>query len=294
MTPIDLRSPRSAIVVMVAFLVGACVPVVPTTMAPPTRSPTIDVPPSATSLPPVSTLTRPQREARVKDLLETNGRCALPCWWGIQPGTTSATDVDSLFLSMGAKILVDGESVPPGTHQVGGLDVAENLIQTEFSFMESGGIVQSIAVHGLANQEPVGFREAWNTYSPQNVLSLLGAPSRIWINSARSGAPRETYGLWLFYDEKGVLVQYTGLADKDEFLHICPTFHEPSTISSIQIILQGPMESGLLEDLLPYTLDPRYFRDIQIATGLSVADAVEAMLDEESPCFDTPREIWPF
>src|SRR3990172_2594710 len=73
-TPIDLRSPRSAIVVMVAFLVGACVPVVPTTMAPPTRSPTIDVPPSATSLPPVSTLTRPQREARVKDLLETNGR----------------------------------------------------------------------------------------------------------------------------------------------------------------------------------------------------------------------------
>lgn len=198
-----------------------------------------------------------------------------------------------MFHSMGALVLTDGGSAPQGTHEVGGLDIAGNLIQTELSFTESGGVVRSIAIHGLGQHRAEEFRRLWEAYSPQNVLSLLGTPSSIWIDSARSEGPSQSFGLWFFYDAEGILVQYSGLAAEGETLRICPTFVEPSTISSVRIMLQDASSHTSLEDLLPYDLDRKYTRDVETATGLSIEEATAAMLSEASACFYWPAEIWP-
>lgn len=278
---------------LLAIAAGACTPqnASPTPSA--TRLPESQEYASPTPPPVVATPTESDREARVRDLLTNNAGCRLPCFWGVLPGVSSADEADSLFLSMGARVLVTSEGPAHRIHEVGGLDLTGGSLQTELSFLESDGVVQSIMVHGLGQNYSEHFREVWGNYSPQHAIAQLGTPTRIWLESARTGSPHEGYALWLFYDDRGVLLQYSGLAESGSVLRICPTFSEPSTISSLRIIVQGPATGDRLEDLLPYSVDPNYVRDFQAATGLSLEEAAAILANEVPPCFDTPTDIWP-
>jgi hypothetical protein len=61
------------------------------------ESPTLTPAPTTTNTPrpsltPSATLSPEEKKQKLMDLLRTNGGCDFPCWWGIQPGTTSTQD----------------------------------------------------------------------------------------------------------------------------------------------------------------------------------------------------------
>ena len=67
-----------------------------TTMPPPTNTPII----TPTSIP---KLTGEQEDQFLEKILETNGDCELPCWWGnaIVPGKTTFENAEWFFYSEG-------------------------------------------------------------------------------------------------------------------------------------------------------------------------------------------------
>lgn len=62
---------------------------------------------------PVPTLTGEQRDRFLEDMLETNGGCELPCWWGgtIVPGKTTLGEAKRFFRSQGISYLVRADVV---------------------------------------------------------------------------------------------------------------------------------------------------------------------------------------
>lgn len=54
-------------------------------------------PPSITPSPTFEALSSEEAQARVDELLETNGGCEYPCWWGIKPGETSFHDTVAIL-----------------------------------------------------------------------------------------------------------------------------------------------------------------------------------------------------
>src|SRR5512138_2325272 len=64
----------------------------------PTLKPTTTTTPTLpATFTPVPTLTTKQAQTKIRELFETNGRCKLPCWWGITPGI-SANDAFYNFI----------------------------------------------------------------------------------------------------------------------------------------------------------------------------------------------------
>jgi hypothetical protein len=51
---------------------------------------------------PIATLSKDLAYARFENLLQTNGDCQLPCWWGIIPGNTSFIDAQNILKSIGS------------------------------------------------------------------------------------------------------------------------------------------------------------------------------------------------
>jgi hypothetical protein len=77
----------------------------PTSRPAPSRTMTLTPKPTATTTwTPLPTLAYAEARAMVRDLLENNGGCKLPCWWGIVPGETdwsSAKQCLSQFTTVG-------------------------------------------------------------------------------------------------------------------------------------------------------------------------------------------------
>lgn len=267
-------------------------------VATPTPSPT-HTPTKPPTLTPLPTLTQKERDAQILQLLQTNGGCSLPCWWGISPGTTAWDTARQLFVSMGSK-------VPSQSHRDGsieyeiGFDLLESDMSVGIRILQRGGLIESIKVMSEDYMEPVVFQSNWELYSLKQVLAAYGEPSRIWIQLAAGPIRPESttigYGLWLFYDQLGFLIQYGGTGLKVQpIYHVCPATQVQAGMVDIQLVLRAaendiPLETlaGVTTEWLPYLIP------IEEASGMSVTEFYTLFLTEnDMPCFDTPRNLWP-
>lgn len=270
----------------------------------PTVTATTDVMPSP--VPPTSTatltptLTASEREARVVEWLETNAGCELPCWWGVVPGATTWRETQRLLQSVGARTLP--EKKPDGTvvHGTGGFDFDERSIYNGVSFIERAGVIDAIHLHAESPLNPDGFQTAWMRYSPHNLMRRYGKPSRVLVKSAYSvptdpADPRVGYSLWLIYDHLGFLIGYEGVVAYEPVYHICPRFDGGEDIARIEAYLQSPAgELPLNEAIESYRLFPRYFRTLEVVSGLSIDEFYALFAQTETPaCFDAPGDNWP-
>lgn len=270
----------------------------PTPPATPTPSPT-HTPTNPPTLTPLPTLTQKERDAQILQLLQTNGDCSLPCWWGISPGTTTWDTARQLFVSMGSKVPTysrrDGSIVYEA-----GFDLLESDMYVDIEILPRDGRIESLKVTSEDYLEPIAFQSDWELYSLKQVLAAYGEPSRVWVQLAAGPIRPESttigFGLWLFYDQLGFLIQYgmTGLKVQPIY-HVCPATQGQGEMVYIQLVLRAtetdiPLETlaGVTEEWLPYLLP------IEEAAGLSVTKFYTLFITENDiPCFDTPRDIWP-
>lgn len=249
---------------------------------PPTCTPTPSpiVPPTFTLRP---TLTADERQALVREMLETNGGCELPCWWGVTPSQADWQIVKNRFTGYGGFVFEIPHPTRPYDYYL------------KMSFDHQDGIVRSIRVIGyiFPGGKSERFAQDWHRYSLDQVLTRYGEPSQVmlefWPNPP---GPYYPYGLFVFYDHKGVLIEYGGSAIPGEPFRICP---QVEGVEYLRLWLRSPGEGPALLDLAD--LDPverAQMLPLEKATGMDVETFYKTFKEPDTKiCLESPAEVWP-
>ncbi len=220
----------------------------PTTRTPyPTRTPT------STPLP---TLEPGELAAFVLQMLETNGGCELPCWWGITPGETRWEDMLAYFRQREVNVV--------GGH----LDVSYpeqdgyRLPILSVEFQQEEDVVQSVRIR----QERFGkfmadrFEQIGRRYALDQVLTRFGVPSEVYL-TLYVGSPCigagivPAYQMWIVYQHLGIAILYNGylVNDLGGWL-FCPVFYRTGMFgetSVAEILLQAPSSDAPIVSVEP-------------------------------------------
>jgi len=258
-------------------------------------------PQRVTSMPPTHTALRPMtivpektvspsdRSGLLLDLLQTNGGCSLPCWWGIEPGVTSLSEVQGLIQSFGGTDYVERGPGGAERHEVG-FEMSDRRQYVDLDIRGVGDHVKTIRVdaHGYA---PDVFWEDWSRWRADAVLAEFGVPTRALLYDFPDGPQ---YGLTLLYDDKGIAVSYFGIAEGGKTHRICLLPGNDTTAQDVVLNLQSADAISPLDTLLGVPDDARpYIKPIQEATGLTVTDLYEVLTHRSGDgCITTPEDIW--
>jgi len=155
-----------------------------------------------------------------------NNRCELPCWWGIEPGTTSISDAETklngYYRIAPSKVIKDGLL----------LDLSVSILH-----QENMSKVNAIRIHEqVLRKIPDGYEWVYDeqtyadllgAYSLQSVLNTFGSSSNVFstvqVNIGESTSP-DFMIIWLLYPEQGFIAKYTANAElNNDIVTGCPT-----------------------------------------------------------------------
>lgn len=262
---------------------GITSPPVPPTVTPslvlPTRTPLPTKTPTPTPRP---WFVNEREYAFLRELLETNGGCELPCWWGITLGETTWEEAKERLIT-------------PGLHRAIPHPALAYDYCYDITLRPREGIIQTIHIQAevFPSTRSERFARDWRRYSLDQVLTRYGMPSQVmlelWPNPP---GPYYPYRLFIFYDHLGILIGYTGSAVPGEPLRVCPRFEE---MEILDLWLQSP-ERGVslleLADLDP--LEEAQMLPLEDATGMDVSTFYETFRQAGTAvCLESPAEVWP-
>jgi hypothetical protein len=245
------------------------------------------------------TLTAAERENYILGLLRSNKQCDLPCWWGIIPGSTSWAETEKFILHLGAKTSVFPTSGEFIWHATGGFDLLDRGVHNDVTFFESQGIVAAIEIHTGGEANPKEFQADWGNFSPEQLITVYGRPSRVWLqsySSADGGTPTSVpYSLWIFYDKLGFLIRYSGAVRYKSIYRICPALNDEGGGVTIDLYLRSSSDPMPLEKLVELMgADRPYTLPLESATTLTLDEFYNLFLQKDKiACIETPRDIWP-
>jgi hypothetical protein len=177
------------------------------------------------SLSPVFTV---EEDALLVEMLQANGGCDLPCWWGITPGATSVQDAQQVFLAYGKPVGIPWWSSDQPRYLVGAFGqhipvLFDYVVEHEFS--AEGDIVSCLRVVG---EPPVWasysqrLNSDWQRYSLSAVLTRLGSPSQVSVFHDHPTCG-DAYQLRVLYDDLGIKISYDGVVNREAgTVTICP------------------------------------------------------------------------
>ena len=225
---------------------------------------------------PLPTMLAYERDEKISMLLETNGGCELPCWWGIIPNKTPWAEALH-FLS---SFISDNDR---GTIHY----LTPDNEETEIWFGIRDGLVSDITVFPPSTQYK---------YQLHQLLSLLGIPKDVYI-VAQSSSPvpgLPPAGLILDYSEIGIWAAYKFVPSAiDENLYVCPQrvgprleLFDPTT---------GITYLGSKEELIATLGDHTGFpQKIEAVTNMTTDVFYNTFINPTSnACLETPANLWP-
>ena len=243
---------------------------------------------------PAPTLSRQDARALVKDLLENNGGCRLPCWWGMVPGQTDwntsrhflETFVISIEQGEEGQIIKDGVPVYATNYS----------IRYEGEGGYKSGFLIGI-VDGIISEVETGWDRNQKNYYLQRLLADYGQPDEVFIRAHRytsTGDPPPFHillnfkknGFWVNYDMDGELV--------GNKIRGCPQSINPV------LYLWSTDEDWTLEDMIqlaygpPVPHAPEYpTLPLKEATGMDVETFTDIFKDPNNQsCIETPADLW--
>lgn len=255
------------------------------------------------TLVPVPTLLPKEQEAYLLDLINTNGGCELPCFFGINPGESQWEDIRR----MQGPIHTRDSYVPDAE---GLLYMMLNINQKKFGNLElvfSGSgdtITHIVATAGIHAFNPYpstkssvyspAFAQALEKYHFSSVLSQYGEPSRILVYAQGQIEPNSgtMFTTWLIYDDLGLGIKYQfenvmEQLDSGAF-RVCPDF---SYIYTIRLHLQSAQEKTPVEEM-PGSDAPffsKQLKPLEESTSLTIKDFYTLFINaDKGVCFDVP------
>jgi hypothetical protein len=185
-------------------------------------------------------------------MLKNNGDCALPCWWGIEPGKSlnyAAKDMiasQRFHSSIGSDTGFDIESTASDSN-----GRADYVISVDVKLEEDA--VASIKVNGdrQMGEATAVFQRDWQALSLQRVLAAYGKPSRVMLGAYDVTAEPNTpllFSLELVYEDKGIAVRYDGtLTGAPNALRVCPSL---AYVHHVGLLLAAPSQADRYQALL--------------------------------------------
>lgn len=228
-------------------------------------------------------------EAFVIQLLQTNGGCELPCWWGIVPQETRWEDTERFLSGIVNRIEKTRDETENGAdgkpHQNREFHVYVDIGQTKpylFAVRTKDDLVTEIYV----SQPPTKHH-----FSLRELLNNQGVPSKIFMHTHSNVIePPTAFTLVLYYQVPQFLVVYKTLVYKEnEEITACLDDVDP-TIA----IISG--EEGLTDQQVQEFFlgpDPRGVLSVENALGLTPDAFYETYRASETICITTPANIWP-
>lgn len=264
-----------------------------------TTSPTIIIIPSPTSVPIATpTLTNEIRAQNLAKLMQTNGGCDLPCWWGVTPTETSTETAKESLITKG--------------FQWGKDNYTGRLLTNDFGvFLEfdiQNDVIQSIHVQGSFPTEEddslvysKAFVRGWQSYSLKEILDRYGLPSQVFAYIPFRADPGSgpSYHLLVFYEQLGVEIDYRGYAVQlnKGYYRACPDL---TGVWAIRLFLYQPNQvKNVFEEVLPadsvsYIAGPETVHDQiswQHITGTSLETFYEIFHESNAQtCFEFTME----
>lgn len=220
-----MKSPKSSLTaffLMGSILLSGCaaptdVPTTASETSPPTvsRSPSTSTPnPSPTTIPtstrtptwvPLPTLPPAEALAKVQELLETNGGCDFPCWWGITPGQTTLVETGEFFGHFGIPLV----SKSFEGKKYAGIDYSSvdslNIMATLTILDE---VVENIQIKINPETQETGTRREWSAYSPETLITRYGPPTQ--VDFIADWGPGPFFSMQMYYDSLDLIIQYAG------------------------------------------------------------------------------------
>lgn len=193
----------------------------------PSLEPTRTVPSPTTELPTLTiaataTLTPQQVLDEVRYLFDENGECALPCWWGIEPGETTwegaLTILSPLAMEIPPPWPLGGNSPSLASRVAYDLliPVPRDIypVRLNHRYVVQDDVVQKIELEiGKVDR-----------YQLSKMLNDLGQPYEVWISTysmTREGSL--PFSAVLYYPEQAVLVRFDSEAEVEgDFVVGCP------------------------------------------------------------------------
>lgn len=238
---------------------------------------------------PTKSSTYDEGQKLVRELLENNGGCKLPCWWGITPGKTTWMEASqilekvSLFMSepgSAETFYVDLHVLPPYPYTF--------TKYMAHSYHVENGVVDYISVYN--------FDFAPNYFLPK-LLESYGQPDEVWMRTfSKAERGIQNFTVDVFYQDLGILVEYsTGapLKEIDGKLRNCwikemdsPFIH----LWSPKIQKLSFQEAKTFIDTVNLPEPQPLFE----ATGMDVETFYETFKNPDTDvCLETPKNLWP-
>lgn len=225
---------------------------------------------------------------RVQSLLEGNGGCRLPCWWGIEPGTTTWEDVYRFVAP-----LAYNEVQPPDpvTFDTEAWIRAEEDSKVDLFFRVENNLVKTYRVRLTRSLY----------YSPAELVKAYGTPSEIWL-ATYNDTTQEGAGLFymvLFYDRHGFLASYydTDAVISDGQVRKCYDEAVVTQDMRLEVWLwpsdEQPIAFSTARDWLIQTVPVDKFQRLEDTTALTPADFTRYFLEPSTnKCIFTPAQHW--
>lgn len=273
----------------------------PTTLLTPTLEPVqtpIERPTRSNSTPTAAataTLSSQQVLDRVRQLLTGNAGCALPCWWGIEPGKTTWEAAEAILSPLALRIgdprpLHIG-APPPKSSQVA-YDVLIPVPPDVFpARLEHRYVVQEDIVQRI---EVILGKVA--RYQLPPLLGELGQPPEIWVSTysqQREGS--HPFTVVLYYPDQGILARFDTEAEREgDFVIGCPQ-KSPALV----MVLWFPDKPLSFKEAVDDTLELGPFNEWQYqrledVTNLDPGTFFEIFrASDNSTCIKTEAGLWP-
>lgn len=240
------------------------------------------------------TLSPGDSQALVRKLLEENGGCYLPCWWGLTPGQsdwdTAKQFLETFVLEIEKRweetIIKDGAPVIQAGYD--GRYEIESGVESNFYILVENGVIEEIIFGGLGSQK---------NFRLHQLLADYGSPDEMYIKTYRytnTGDP-PPFSFILYYREKHFWADFKLEGEiAGDNIRACPQSSNP------RIGLGSPAREWVLDDLFPYIFGPPVpnapeYRPLTLkeATGLELSTFTSIFKDPiNQNCLETSADLW--
>jgi hypothetical protein len=250
-----------------------------------TRAPSTTTTPTWTPLP---TLEPNAAQAKVTQLLEDNGGCRLPCWWGIIPDETY-WDTAQHFQAAFAASIEQGAS---GFATEGGVTFFEAHYEVTYPISGDtfGGRNSYTVRDGVIVFIHVGRSEAQLIFPLRQLLDSYGRPTEVLLKTY-TNAPEAylPFRIAVSYPEQGILAYYEYPAlEVGDKMQGCPDATGP------ELWLWAPAKKTVPRSVIepPDTNNP--LRALDEVTDIDIEDFYQTFKAPNAKgCIETPARYWP-
>lgn len=244
---------------------------------------------------PIPTLSSFDSENYVKELLERNADCNLPCIWGIVPGKTSYSEAQRFFESLGWKGSESHDVYYTGKY------LESVSLPITIGIYAVNGVVEKIHI-GVGGKD---FLSLAKYFSFENIVKVYGRPTEVLVFIGTSPGilePDETsFELLLYYESKNALIEYVGTATKaGNGYRFCPS--QPNAESTeldtfsgnVSLYVDDESQTKAPEALVrPFWELPDYYISSEDALDMNVNEFYETVLQNDGDtCYVSPLDAW--